>query len=142
MTDNQQQEMVPVPDPYHLIISQSLYKAIKFNQAHQNKTVKEIHKEDAAEFKKFKILFKDFINRLNAQDPTAFSVLSTVMGMWGYSRKFCGMCGRPIIGKAGYIQNRMVCGTCSDSYKIAESIHKHQDDIKISDEVKSSQKEE
>lgn len=139
MLDN----LVPTPEPYHLIISQSLYKAIKYNQAqHQVKKPKEILSEEAEEFDKFRKLFKDFMNKLNAQDHTAFSVLSTIMGMWGYSRKFCGMCGRPIIGKPGYIQNRMVCSTCSDSYKIAESIHKHQDDIKESEEVKSTQEEE
>jgi hypothetical protein len=124
---NDKPNMMPVPEPYHLIIPQSLYKSIKYNQAHHHQAKGEITNEEATEFKKFKDLFKNFMNKLNAQDPSAFSTLSAIMGMWGYSRKYCGMCGRPIIGKPGHIQNRMVCPTCDDSYKIAEELHKRED---------------
>lgn len=124
---NDKPNMMPMPEPYHLIVPQSLYKAIKYNQAHHQVHKGEITNEEATEFKKFKNLFKDFMNKLNSQDPSAFSTLSAIMGMWGYSRKYCGMCGRPIIGKPGHIQNRMVCPTCDDSYRIAEELHKRED---------------
>lgn len=131
----QEDNTVPTPEPYHLIVSQSLYKAIKYNQAHpQSKQPATINKEDAEEFDKFKILFKEFMDKLNAQESSSFSILSTIMGMWGYSRKYCGMCGRPIIGKPGHIQNRMSCSTCADSYKIADSIYKQQDKLPESDD--------
>jgi len=136
MPDNKP-DMVLTPEPYHLIIPQSLYKAIKYNQAHHSHADNEkIVREEAHEFETFKKFFKEFMNRLNSQDPSAFSVLSTIMGMWGYTRKYCGMCGRPIIGKPGHIQNRMVCSTCNDSYRIAEELHKR-DDGEIIDEKKS-----
>lgn len=114
-------EMVDAPEPYHLIIPQSLYKAIKFNQG-SAKSDEQIAPEDANEFDNFKKLFKEFTHKLNKQDPSAFSLLSSIMGMWGYSRKYCGMCGRPIIGKPEHIQNRMCCNTCGDSYKITEEL--------------------
>lgn len=122
----QKPDLVKTPEPYHLIIPQSLYQAIKYNQTHNNDRDK-ITAEEAKEFEKFKVLFKDFINKLNTQNPSAFSLLSAIMGMWGYSRKYCGMCGRPIIGKPGHIQNRMVCITCDDSYRITEELHKKDD---------------
>jgi len=125
MKDNKP-EMVDAPEPYHLIIPQSLYKAIKYNQSHHNEQNK-VTKEERKEFDEFKKLFKDFMKKLNSQDPSAFSILSAIMGMWGYSRKYCGMCGRPIIGRPGHIQNRMVCPTCEDSYKITEELHKKED---------------
>ena len=125
MPDNKP-EMVKAPEPYHLIISQSLFKAIKYNQP-QVKEKEKITKEEEKEFYKFKNMFKDFMTRLNSSDPSAFSILSAIMGLWGYSRKYCGMCGRPIIGKPGHIQNRMVCPTCEDSYRIADELHKKED---------------
>lgn len=125
MPDNKP-EMVKTPEPYHLIIPQSLFKAIKYNQA-QIKDRDKITKEEEKEYYKFKNMFKDFMARLNAGDPSAFSILSAIMGMWGYTRKYCGMCGKPIIGKPGHIQNRMVCATCDESYRIAEEIHKKED---------------
>jgi len=128
--------MVPAPEPYHLIIPQSLYKAIKYNQTHHSHGDNEkILKEEVYEFEKFKKLFKEFMNKLNFQNPEAFSILSTIMGMWGYSRKYCGMCGRPIIGKPGHIQNRMVCSTCDDSYRITEELHKREDSEIISEKT-------
>ncbi len=118
-------ELVDAPEPYHLIIPQSLYKAIRFNQG-SSKNDDKITLEDAKEFDNFKTLFKAFISKLNRQDPSAFSILPNIMGMWGYSRKYCGVCGRPIIGKPEHIQNRMVCSTCGDSYKITEELFKHE----------------
>lgn len=123
---NDKPEMVSVPEPYHLIIPHSLYKAIKYNQAHSTDQ-KKITKEEEREFMKFKDTFKEFMKRLNAGDPSSFSILSNIMGMWGYSRKYCGMCGRPIIGKPGHIQNRMVCPTCDDSFRITEELNKKDD---------------
>jgi NADH pyrophosphatase NudC (nudix superfamily) len=119
-------ELVQAPEPYHLILSHSLYKAIKFNQAYSNEKPK-VSKEEAKEFEKFKKLFREFMGKINENDPSAFTLLSSIMGMWGYNRKYCGMCGRPIIGKPGHIQNRMVCQTCDDSYKIAEELYKRED---------------
>jgi len=121
--DKNKDDMIEAPEPYHLIIPQSLYKAIKFNQG-SAKGDELITKEDYDEFMQFKDLFKSFISKLNFHDPSAFSDLSGIMGMWGYSRKYCGMCGRPIIGKPEHIQNRMVCNTCGDSYKITEELLK------------------
>ena len=67
------------------------------------------------------------MNKVNEEDPSAFTILSNIMAMWGYTRKYCGMCGRPIIGKPGHIQNRMVCQTCDDSYKITDELYKRED---------------
>jgi hypothetical protein len=108
-------------EPLHLIISLPLYKAIKYNQGLQpdNATISEA---DIKEFDKFKFLFRELLTKLNSHDSTAFTVLSGIMNMWGYSRKYCGMCGKPIIGKPGHIENRLVCGSCNESYRITEAL--------------------
>lgn len=124
--DKEKLELVKTPEPYHLILSPSLYKSIKYNQTHHGDKAK-ISKYEAEEFEKFKRLFKEFVSKMNSQDPSAFAVLSVLMGMWGYNRKYCGMCGKPIIGKPGHIQNRMVCKTCDDSFKIAEELYKREE---------------
>jgi len=112
---------VPAPEPYHLIISLPLFNSIKYNQGLQpDKT--DVTEKEAQEFEKFKILFKEFLNKLNEHDSSAFTLLSAIMGMWGYSRKYCGMCGKPIIGKPGHIENRMVCPSCNESYRITEAL--------------------
>jgi len=108
-------------EPFHLILSLPLFKSIKYNQGLQpDKT--EIPAADIKEFDKFKFLFKEFLNKLNAHDSSAFTILSAIMNMWGYSRKYCGMCGKPIIGKPGHIENRMVCPSCNESYRITEAL--------------------
>ena len=113
------------PDPFHLIIPHELFLAIKNNQNHTSGQKVDI--ATAQEFEKFKKLFKTFLDLLNRQDPGAFSVLSSIMSMWGYSRKYCGMCGKPIIGRPGHIENRMVCGQCNASFRITERLY-HKDE--------------
>jgi uncharacterized protein YbaR (Trm112 family) len=114
-------DKLKIPDPYHLIVSLSLFNSIKYNQGLQpGKT--EVSEKEVQEFEKFKLLFKEFLNKLNEHDSGAFTLLSSIMNMWGYSRKYCGMCGKPIIGKPGHIENRMVCPSCNESYRITEAL--------------------
>jgi hypothetical protein len=115
-------DKVNIPEPLHLIISPELYKAIKNNQGLMPDSDK-MERIDAEEFEKFKGLFKNFLDLLNKHQDNAFSILSTIMGMWGYGRKYCGMCGKPIIGKPGHIENRMVCGRCFESFRIADALY-------------------
>jgi hypothetical protein len=125
---------VSVPEPYHLILSLPLFQSIKNNQG-LRPSPDEVTEEEAKEFEKFKKLFKEFMDRMNRHDSSAFSILSTIMGLWGYSRKYCGMCGRPIIGKPGHIENRMVCAGCNESYKITQRLLKDEN----LEEVKTTQ---
>jgi len=116
-----------VPEPFNVIFSPSLYYKIKYN--HVTKIEDEsIPKNELDEFERFKTLFKDFLNKVNKQDLSASSTLSSLMTMWGYSRKYCGMCGIPIIGKPEYIGNRVVCKGCHESYRITEELHKREGD--------------
>lgn len=115
-------ESVAPPDPFHLIISHELYAAIKNNQGLPR--TNKIDKAAADEFEKFKALFKSFLDALNNHDESAFSILSSIMSLWGYSRKYCGMCGKPIIGRPGHIENRMVCPRCDDSFRITNELYK------------------
>lgn len=115
-----------VPEPFQVIISPLLFQAIKYNQT-LRPSESYLSDEDLEEFEKFKALFKEFLAKLNKHDQSAFSALSNVMSMWGYSRKYCGMCGRPVIGKGQHIQNRIVCDTCGNSYRIAEELYRRED---------------
>jgi hypothetical protein len=117
------EELTTTPLPFHLIVSYPLFLAIKNNQGLKPDS-KEVLKESAEEFEKFKSLFKTFLDLLNNHQESAFSILSTIMSIWGYSRKYCGMCGKPIIGKPGHIENRMVCQRCNESFRIAEELYK------------------
>lgn len=114
-----------VPEPFNVIFSPLLYHAIKYNQAIKPDE-SYISDEDLIEFEKFKHLFKEFLQKLNKHDQSAFSSLSNLMNMWGYSRKYCGMCGKPVIGKGGHIQNRLVCPSCHSSYRITEELYKRE----------------
>lgn len=115
---------IPAPEPFHLIISHELYAAIRNNQglAHSNDNM--IDKDFAKEFEQFKNSFKNFLDLLNKKDESAFSVLSNIMNMWGYGRRYCGQCGKPIIGKSGHIENRLVCNSCNESYRITNELYK------------------
>ena len=114
-------KQVDAPEPFHLIMPHELYYAIKNNSYYAGNS--KVDRQTAEEFEKFKKLFKAFLEQLNRQDPSAFSILSTIMTMWGYSRKYCGMCGKPIIGRPGHIENRMVCSQCNASYRITEKLY-------------------
>jgi NADH pyrophosphatase NudC (nudix superfamily) len=118
------EEKVQAPEPFHLIISHELYAAIRNNQglAHANNNL--IDKDFAQEFEQFKNSFKTFLDLLNKKDNSAFSVLSNIMNMWGYGRRYCGQCGKPIIGKSGHIENRLVCNSCNESYRITNELYK------------------
>lgn len=117
-----------IPEPFNVIFSPSLYYKVKYN--HVTKIEDEqIPERELDEFERFKVLFKDFLNKVNKQDLSASSTLSALMTMWGYSRKYCGMCGIPIIGKPEYIGNRVVCKGCHESYRITEELHKREDEI-------------
>jgi hypothetical protein len=118
-----EQQVVATPEPFHLIVSHALYQAIKSNQGLKSDGDK-VNKETAEEFEKFKVLFKSFLDKLNKNDESAYAILSNIMSMWGYSRKYCGMCGKPIVGRPGHIENRMVCPRCFDAFRIAEELYK------------------
>jgi hypothetical protein len=111
-----------LPEPFDVIFSPLLYHSIKYNQD-LKPDESYISDEELKEFEKFKSLFKDFLARLNKHDQAAFSVLSTMMQMWGYSRKYRGMCGRPIINNPGKVEGRFVCEGCKGSYEIAEKLY-------------------
>lgn len=100
-----------------------LYVSIKYNQS-LRPDVSLLSKEDIKEYEKFKQLFSLFLEKLKKHDQSAFTFLSSIMSMWGYTRKYCGMCGKPIIGKYEHIQNRIVCDDCHNSYKITEELYK------------------
>jgi hypothetical protein len=102
-------------------MSPRLYYAIKYNQFPPSKNEK-ISEEDRKEFNKYKRLWEELQKKIDNHDQSAFSLLSSIMGMWGYNRRYCGMCGKPIIGKPQHISNRMVCNTCHDGYMIAEQL--------------------
>lgn len=126
MAKHDEDREVDIPEPFNVIFSPALYHKIKHNQATAIRD-EDVPQEELEEFKKFRELFKEFLNKLNKQDHSSLSILSALMSMWGYTRKYCGMCGRPIIGKPGHIQNRLVCYTCYDSYKITEELFKRVD---------------
>ena len=114
-------------EPFNIIFSTALYNAIKYNQGLKPDD-SYISKEDIEEFEKFKTMFKEFLSKLNKHDQSAFTVLSNIMSLWGYSRKYCGMCGRPVIGRGGYILGRLVCESCHGSYKITEELYNREKD--------------
>jgi hypothetical protein len=116
---------MPDTDPFNVIFSAPLYASIKYNQAVKIDESK-LPDIDKKEFEKFKVLFKQFLEKLNNQDQSAFTILSTLMSMWGYTRKYCGMCGRPIVGDAKYVQKRLTCLSCHDSYEIANELYKRE----------------
>jgi NADH pyrophosphatase NudC (nudix superfamily) len=115
-----------IPDPFNVIFSPALYYQIKYNHVTKIRD-EDIPTEELKEFERFKSLFKDFLNKVNKQEKTAASTLSMLMTMWGYSRKYCGMCGIPIIGKPDYVGNRIVCKGCYESYKITEELYKREE---------------
>lgn len=122
MTDNERKK---ASEPFHVIISPSLYLAIKYNQS-TKRDEKNIPDEEIVEFEKFKALFKQFLDGLNKQDQSSLSLLSSIMSLWGYNRKYCGLCGKPIIGRGESIQNRLTCRSCFDSYKITEELYRRE----------------
>ena len=108
------------PDPFDIKMDYSLFASIKYNRA-----IKECANEyDKKDFETFKSLFKKFLKELHQNNNMdAFSDLSAIMSMWGYHRKYCGMCGRPVIGKIYRLQGgKIVCGTCNASYKITDML--------------------
>lgn len=127
MSDRDDEER-KIPEPFQVIISPLLFQAIKYNQT-LRPSEKFLSDEDIEEFEKFKKQFKEFLNGLNKHDQSAFTMLSSVMSMWGYTRKYCGMCGRPVIGKGQHIQNRIACDTCGNSYRIAEELYRKEEQI-------------
>lgn len=106
-------------DPFDIRMDFSLFASIKYNKAMRRC----FNEYDKKEFDNFKTLFKRFLHKVKENDPTASSDLSSIMSMWGYHRKYCGMCGRPVIGKLYRIQGRkIVCHTCNESYKITDKL--------------------
>lgn len=137
MPDKYDEEDRKIPEPFQVIISPLLFQAIKYNQT-LRPSEKYLSDEDLKEFEQFKAMFKDFLSKLNKHDQSSFTTLSSVMSMWGYTRKYCGMCGRPVIGKGQHIQNRIVCDACGNSYKIAEELYRREDQLVEGQPPKSS----
>lgn len=115
-----------------------LYYAVKYNQF-PPENENDISKEDVKELKKYQNLWEEFQKKIDGHDQSCFSLLSSIMGMWGYSRRYCGMCGKPIIGKAEHISNRMVCNICYDGFKITEQLLKREEQVK--EEILTEQKD-
>ena len=134
MTDKERKEAF---EPFHVIIPPALYLAIKYNQS-TKRDEKNIPDEEIEDFAKFKELFRKFLEGVNKQDQSALALLSAIMSMWGYSRKYCGLCGKPIIGRGENIQNRLTCRSCYDSYKITEELYRRESHEDASQRRKSS----
>jgi len=125
-------EKIKIPDPFKIDMDFTLFAAIKYNRSLKDYK----HEYDTREFTNFKRLFKEFLKKLNENNPTAFSDLSTLMSMWGYHRKYCGMCGRPVIGKVYRMQGgKIVCVTCYGSYKITEKLFEKDADEEIKEKA-------
>lgn len=132
MNDNERKKS---SEPFHIILSPALYFAIKYNQAIK-RDESLLSEDEVREYEKFKETFKIFLNGVNKQDHSSLSLLSAIMNMWGYNRKYCGLCGKPIIGDGKSIQNRLTCRSCFDSYKITEELYRreaHEEKKKHSD---------
>ena len=112
-------------------IDENLYAAIRYNRP-----VEKIPEVAKKEYKEFEKIFKQFLSKLDSGDPRVFSLLSTLMSMLGYSRKYCGYCGMPVIGKIHRIQNStIVCKTCYLSYKITEKLYESDEKVKEDDNI-------
>ena len=110
---------IKVPGPFKIEMDFTLFSSIKYNRDLKD----QMHEYDIKEFASFKKLLLEFSNKLKEGNPTAFSDLSALMSMWGYHRKYCGMCGRPVIGKIYRLQGgKIVCSTCHASYKITDKL--------------------
>jgi hypothetical protein len=114
---------------FKIEMSPKLYYSIRNNQFLQKEDLV-FSESDTKEYERFKKTWEEFENKLNNQDPIAFSILSNLMNFWGYNRRYCGMCGRPIIGRPEHIQNRIVCCNCYKSYEITENLLKQDNIIK------------
>ena len=117
-----------------------LYYAVKYNQF-PPENEEDISEKDVKEFEKYQNLWEEFQKKINKHDQSCFSLLSSIMGMWGYSRRYCGMCGKPIIGKTEHISNRMVCNACYEGFKITEQLLKREEKIKEKEEPLTDQKD-
>lgn len=122
MQEKNDKPKVVASKPLSINLNVNLFHAIKYNQGLIDES--HISESDIIEFNKFTTHLNGFFDKLESHDQGAFSLLSSLMSTWGYSRKYCGMCGRPVIGEFKSVQNRITCKMCYASYKITEALLK------------------
>jgi hypothetical protein len=75
------------------------------------------------------LLYQEFLKKTTAlrteiqnSDSGASETLGSIMAMFGYSRHYCSISGKPIIGKYYKIGNRIVSQEAYESWKIVQEL--------------------
>jgi hypothetical protein len=75
------------------------------------------------------LLYQEFLKKiaslqhdLRESDSAASETLGSIMAMFGFSRHYCSISGKPIIGKYYKIGNRIVSQEAYESYMIVKEL--------------------
>jgi hypothetical protein len=99
--------------------TKELFIFLKYNQMVDN----------AATTETDELLYQEFLKKIDAlqselknSDSGASETLGSIMAMFGFSRHYCSISGKPIIGKYYKIGNRIVSQEAYESYKIVQEL--------------------
>ena len=106
--------------------TKSFFMFLKYNVVQE---VKELSEYDKALYKEFISKWKTFAQLLEKNDNKASGVLGSIASLFGFNRRYCSICGSPIMSRYSKIQGKISCPSCYDSYKIIQLLEKKQEKI-------------
>lgn len=104
-------------------LSRELFVFLKYNQM-PSKSIDKLPRHDENIYKEFVKNFNKLLNTLNTEDNKASSELGSIMSMFGFSRHYCNISGKPIIGRYQKIGSRIVSQEAYESYQIIQQMEK------------------
>lgn len=102
--------------------TRELFVFLKYNQSVE--TVESLPQSEDEMYQEFCNKWNDLIRNFES-GASASSALGSLLSMFGFKRHYCSTCGLPIIGKFAKIGNRVTCDPCFESYRIIQTMEKH-----------------
>ena len=99
--------------------TKELFIFLKYNQIVSGASITETDELLYQEFLKQMVSLQ---KELKEDDSGASETLGSVMSMFGFSRHYCSISGKPIIGKYFKIGNRIVSQEAYESYRIVQEL--------------------
>ena len=100
-------------------ITKEFFLFLKHNRFIDKDNIKDYSNKDYNEFNN---LLTSFIQAMENNNPNASEFLGALMTFLGFSRKYCSLCGKPIIGKYYKLNNRITCNNCYAAYSVIKQI--------------------
>jgi hypothetical protein len=103
------------------LLSRNVFYFLKYNTIQQVEKLSEI---DEQLYQQFILKVQLLQEQLESNNDKASATLSSLCTIFGFSRHFCEITGKPIIGKYYRLNGKTVSKDAFDSYKIFNEIEK------------------